>query len=311
MSQRFLVTGGAGYLGSEVVRRLCAQPDDTVGEVVVYDNLSRSNANLFIGHTLPRKAVRFVRGDLLDTRRLRNEVAQADVIVHLAARVSTPFSDADPHGFDQVNHWGTAELVGLVEQSGHAPRVVHASSASVYGTTTSREGVGIGDPAQPGTAYAISKLLAEEEMARLGDQLPLTMLRCANVYGYNACVRFDALVNRFMLDAHFSSRITVDGPVEQRRALVHIGSAARVFEAAALGSLGPGTFDLVERNLSVEDLIETLSGLYPELETLYVHQHMPGRSLSVRSDERVPTELIDTRTFAEQLVSFRERFAFG
>ena len=109
---KLLVTGGAGYLGTELVRALAARPE--IEEVVVYDNLARRNHNLFLAERLLSKPIRFVQGDILDTRTLEKLVADADAIAHLAARVSTPFADQDFHGMDQVNHWGTAELAYLL-----------------------------------------------------------------------------------------------------------------------------------------------------------------------------------------------------
>ncbi|MEC7241905.1 MAG: NAD-dependent epimerase/dehydratase family protein, partial [Myxococcota bacterium] len=103
---RILVTGGAGYVGTALVEALAKREE--VEDVVVYDNLSRSNPNLFLSEKLPSDKIHFVRGDILDSRRLKRELQGIDVVYHLAARVSTPFADADFHGLDQVNHWGSA-----------------------------------------------------------------------------------------------------------------------------------------------------------------------------------------------------------
>ena len=131
---RVMVTGGAGYLGSALVHRLARREE--VNSLVVYDNLSRSRG-LF---TVPLPAgtstqVRLVHGDLLDSDSLGEAVAEADVVVHLAARVTTPFAHDDLHGFDQVNRWGTGELGLAVQRSPDVKRVVYGSSTAVYGDT--------------------------------------------------------------------------------------------------------------------------------------------------------------------------------
>ena len=87
-----VVTGGAGYVGTALVEALAKR--DEVEDVVVYDNLSRSNPNLFLSEKLPSDKIHFVRGDILDSRRLKRELQGIDVVYHLAARVSTPFADA-------------------------------------------------------------------------------------------------------------------------------------------------------------------------------------------------------------------------
>jgi UDP-glucose 4-epimerase len=111
---RILITGGAGYIGTELTYELSKRNE--VSEIIIYDNLSRGNYNLFIGQTKLNK-VKFVQGDLLDTRKLKKNLKDVDVVIHLAAVVTTPFSDQNPHLFEQVNHWGTAELVYAIEES--------------------------------------------------------------------------------------------------------------------------------------------------------------------------------------------------
>ena len=68
---RILITGGAGYIGTELVYELMKHADK-ISEIVIYDNLSRGNYNLFIGkQKLPNDKIKFVQGDLLDTRKLK------------------------------------------------------------------------------------------------------------------------------------------------------------------------------------------------------------------------------------------------
>jgi UDP-glucose 4-epimerase len=73
-----------------------------------------------------------VLGDILDTRKLTGLLADAGAAYHLVARVTTPFADADFHGMNQINHWGTAELGYLLEER-PVEHVVYLSSASVHG----------------------------------------------------------------------------------------------------------------------------------------------------------------------------------
>lgn len=114
-SMHVLITGGAGYLGTELVE-LCAS-DPQISTITVYDNLSHGRHGLFTGAKLTGAEIHFVRRELLDTRSLRAAVKNVDVVVHLAAKVSTPFASGDPHAFEQVNHWGTAELSYALEES--------------------------------------------------------------------------------------------------------------------------------------------------------------------------------------------------
>ena len=85
-----LVTGGAGYIGSELVYQLSKQDD--VKKVVVYDNLSRDNFNLFTSHSnkINNSKVSFEHGELLDSRKLQKVLKNIDVVFHLAGKVAHP-----------------------------------------------------------------------------------------------------------------------------------------------------------------------------------------------------------------------------
>ncbi len=304
---RVLLTGGAGYLGAELTRALCARGD--VSEVVIYDNLSRRNHNLFIGARLPDTPVRVVIADILDTRRLRAELARVDRVVHLAARVSTPFADADYHGLEQVNHWGTAELGYLLEEQ-PLDGLIYVSSCSVYGDRDHR--VGPDDVPQPDSAYALSKLRGERMLERLAGRMPVTVVRCANVYGFSEAMRFDAVVNRFLFDAHFAGRLQVHGSGEQHRAFIHIDHATEALARLVADDAPVGTFNLVERNLSIGEIALAVQAVYPDLEMIFTEQDMRRRDLRVAPDPRLFAGAEGDRAgFEDQLRAFRDHFAFA
>lgn len=301
---RVLVTGGAGYIGVELVRALAARPD--VDRVVVYDNLSHGRNGLFLGPAMGPRPVRFARGDILDSRALKRELDQADVVVHLAARVSTPFADGDPHGFEQVNHWGTAELSYLLEES-RVQQVIYASSAAVYGAST--EPLDTHARPDPRTWYGISKLRGEHMLGRLNGRMRVHIVRCANVFGYGTCARFDAVINRFLRQAHFEGRVVVEGDGSQKRPFAPVS-----YVAAALSDLvgrpdRGALHNLVAYNLSVIDIVVALRELYPEVETLFVEQDMPRHGLEVLPSAGLlapPSQ----EALIDELRAFQAQFAF-
>jgi UDP-glucose 4-epimerase len=303
---KILITGGAGYVGTELVRLLSREPG--ISEIVVYDNLSRRNHDLFLGAHLGAVPVRFVAGDILDTRRLGKALHRVDVVYHLAARVTTPFADGDVHGLEQVNHWGTAELSYLLEQRG-VGRLIYLSSTAVYGVSDSP--LGLDSPPAPVTAYGVSKLRGERMLERLAEDLDLYTIRCGNVYGYSPSMRFDAVINRFIFEAHFNGRITIEGSGEQRRAFVHVQQAARALAGLREGGPRPGMMHLVERNLSINEIVAAVREVYPGLETISVAQDLPRRSLVVEPDPRLQPWGLELPSLREQLEQFRARFAFG
>ncbi|MCB0635676.1 MAG: NAD(P)-dependent oxidoreductase, partial [Lewinella sp.] len=150
---KILLTGGAGYIGYALVQQLMMAPE--VSEIVVYDNLSRRSYAFFDHNDFRSKPLRFVQGDILDGRKLAQTIKGMDVVYHLAARVTTPFADFDAHHFDQINHWGTAQVTLAAEEAG-VSHLIYLSSVSVYGT--SDEPVSEDFPPNPQTYYAIAKL---------------------------------------------------------------------------------------------------------------------------------------------------------
>lgn len=304
--KRVLITGGAGYIGTALVDALAASGAPMA--VTVYDNLSRGHRNFFLGPRFPDAlTVRFVRGDILDTRRLAAAVKDADVVVHLAARASTPFANDDPHLFEQVNHWGSAELSYLLADS--PAHLIALSSTSVYGGGPGA--VGHGAPTRPQTWYGKSKLRGEQMLARLQDQMSVHTLRCGNVYGYSRSMRFDAVVNRFMFEAHHTGRISVHGDGQQGRAFIHVDHVAAVLSRLVLGDdLASGTYDLIDRNLSIMEIATSLQSLMPDLEMLFIEQDMSRRNLLVKPDYRLMDRgYFQQRPFIEELQAFRSRFS--
>jgi len=304
---KILITGGAGYIGTEVVQLLNEAKE--VEEVIIYDNLSRGNRNLFIGkQKMNLKKFRFVNGDLLDSRKLRNSLEGVDVVVHLAAKVTTPFSDQNSHQFEQVNHWGTAELVYAIEDS-KVKRLIHLSSVSVYGT--SNEAVGIDAKLNPRTFYGISKMRAEEHVMRLAEKREVYNIRCGNVYGYNKSMRFDAVINRFMFEANYKGRITINGSGEQKRPFIHVKKVAEVTTQLCSSELKQGTYNLVEHNLAIGEVVEEIRKFYPDLEMLFVDQQMKMRQLQAMPSEDLKS-IIDKKasSFHEELEHFRKSFTF-
>lgn len=304
---KVLITGGAGYIGNELVYRLAAA--DNIDEIVIYDNLARGNYNLFTGlRKLPIANVRFVRGDILDSRKLRSVMEDANVVYHLAAHVTTPFADQNTHVFEQTNHWGTAELVYAAEDVG-PDKVVYLSSASVYGGSDIAKSVD--DPVSPRSFYAISKKRGEDHMLRLQDKLPVYVVRCANVYGYSKNLRFDAVINRFMFDAHFSSRITIHGNGFQHRAFISMERTVDFLYQLTTPGIEPGLYNLVDKNLTINDIADALRGIYPELEMIYVDQHLPMHDLKLARDPRAERAFtLPEKPLLENLRDFRQMFTF-
>ena len=285
---KVLVTGGAGYMGTELVNLLVS--NEAVEKVIVYDNLSRMNYNLFLGLKLQRypKLV-FVKGELLDSRSLKKALKDIDVVFHMAAKVTTPFAASDSHAYEQVNHWGTAELVYAVEESSSVKKFIYTSSTGVYGSSEKPADESM-EP-NPKTFYAISKFRGEEHVRRLMNKMETYILRCGNVYGYSKSMRFDSVMNKFVFEANFNKILTVQGNGKQSRSFIHVDLTAKALNNLLSSKLPSGTYNLVERSIKVFDIVDELKQLIPELEFIFINQHLTLHELNVLPNQLVNKSL--------------------
>ena len=173
---KILVTGGAGFIGANLVRSLCSRPD--VEDVVVIDNLSfgfRSN--------IDDLNATFLEGSILDRRLVAEAMDGTSSVVHLAARSSVPRSIAHPMAAHEDNATGTAVILEAARSESDV-QVIVASSSSVYGaneTLPKHEGLA----PRPVSPYAATKLATESYTLAWGHSydMPVLALRLFNVFG--------------------------------------------------------------------------------------------------------------------------------
>ncbi len=303
-----LVTGGAGYVGTRLIKNLSANKQ--IKKIVVYDNLLRGNYNLFLGDKyIHPDGLEFIQGDLLDSRSLRKALEGIDVVFHLAAKVTSPFANVNLHYYEQINHWGTAELSYAIEES-DVKKVIYTSSMGVYGF--SDDPIHEDHKVNPSSFYAISKQRGEEHIQRLDAKHNPIILRCGNVYGYSRSMRFDAVINRFVFEANFTGRISINGSGNQQRAFVHIHSLADILEQVAVKEIPSDVYNVSERNLSVLDIVDTLKELKPELEFLFINQQTTLQQ-QVASPEQRLKQFIDygeKADFKSELIEFLNSFSY-
>ena len=304
---KILITGGAGYVGYSVVRKLLDDLD-RVHSITIYDNLSRKNYSFFTEAKFDHKPVKLIQGDILDGRSLQKALEGIDCVIHLAAKVTTPFADADAHSFDQVNHWGTAQLAYAIEKSS-VSRVIYMSSISIYGDHP--EPVNEETMPSPHYFYGRSKWEGENQLQVLQRDRDVIILRSGNVYGYNPAYRIDAVVNRFLFQANFTGRITINGSGDQHRSFVHVDKLATATNAAVDGKVSPGIYNVVEHNLTINDIASSVKELYPGLDIIHANYNIRMKdiitALPCRIWDQVP---LPTISFADELGEFKTHFSF-
>jgi nucleoside-diphosphate-sugar epimerase len=228
-----LVTGGAGFIGSHLVERLLADGH----RVRVLDNFSTgTRANLDFGRANRRLEV--IRGDLRSLRTVERAVRGAGVVFHQAAMRSVPRSVADPLGCNAANVTGTLHVLHAAARQKRKPRVVYASSSSVYGERPDlpkREE----QPTAPISPYAATKV-ANEMYAAVWSRLfgvETVGLRYFNVFGPRQDPRseYAAVIPRFILWGSRRRPLLVHGDGTQSRDFTYIDNvvSANLLAAAA------------------------------------------------------------------------------
>jgi len=221
-----VVTGGAGFIGANLVRQLLSEG---VGSVVVVDDLSTGNLD-----NLTDVGADVRIGSILDPELLDKALVGADAVIHLAAVPSVPRSVADPMTSHAANATGTLELLQAVRRAG-GPHLVLASSSSVYGanrTLPKSEDL----RTAPLSPYAVSKLAAEAYALAFAHCYGLDVLpfRFFNVFGplQPAGHAYAAVVPAFVEAALAGRPVPVYGDGEQTRDFTYVGTVARVLADA-------------------------------------------------------------------------------
>jgi UDP-glucose 4-epimerase len=228
----YLVTGGAGFIGSNIVEALVRKGE----QVRVLDDFSTGDpANL----AAVRQRVEIIEGDLRDMNAVRRAVAGVTYVCHQAALRSVPRSVDDPLSTDAVNTHGTLQLLVAAREAA-VRRVVYASSSSVYGDSPVLPKVEDQTPA-PISPYAVAKLAAElycRMYTRLYG-LETVSLRYFNVFGPKQSPesKYAAVVPLFMRAALNDEPIVVHGDGEQSRDFTYIDN---VVQANLLACTTPG-----------------------------------------------------------------------
>ncbi len=216
---KVLVTGGAGFIGSNLVSRLI----ENGHSVIVFDNLSSGKLeNLHSVRNKPN--FHFMQGDILNEAALHKAFRGVDTIMHLAALIDISASITDPSKTNEVNATGTLNMLQAATKANTVNRFIFASSTAVYGDT---EILPIKEtaPPKPISPYAASKIAGEaycNAFARCHG-LNTVALRFFNVYGpRNEKSPYSGVITKFLRQALNCETLTVYGDGKQTRDFIHI-----------------------------------------------------------------------------------------
>jgi nucleoside-diphosphate-sugar epimerase len=301
-----LVTGGAGYVGSNLVPKLLAAGYAvTVLDLYLYGDV--------LAPYREHPKLKEVRGDLRDPNDVARAVAGCDAVIHLACISNDPSFDLDPQLGRSINFDCFRPLVKASKDAG-VRRFIYASSSSVYGIKDEPD-VHEDLPLRPLTDYSKFKAMCEDVLMEEREPgFAAVILRPATVCGYAPRLRLDLTVNILTNLAISSGRITVFGG-DQLRPNIHIDDMTdlylRLLEAPA-DALDGKIWNAGYHNLKVRDIAERVRAKIGNGVELVVTPTDDHRSYHV-SSERIRRELgfAATRSVEDAIVDLREAFAAG
>jgi len=276
---RALVTGGAGFIGSNLVEALLAQGH----EVRVIDNFAtghRHNLEPFSSD------IELVEGDLQSYERAHNSVRGMEVVFHQAALPSVPRSVQDPLTTNAVNITGTLNILLSARDVG-VRRVVYASSSSAYGNNPVNPRHEDATP-EPLAPYAVAKLAGEHYCRAFANvyDIETVSLRYFNVFGprQDPDSQYSAAIPRFIRALDEGSALTVFGDGEQTRDFTFVDNVVAANVLAAAASIPNGEVFNVAcgESVTVNTLVDELADIMGRSAE---RTYLPARSADVRDSE--------------------------
>ena len=300
---QILVTGGAGYVGSNLVPKLLvAGYQVKVLDLCIYGDV-----------LAPHPELEIVKGDLRDPSRVETALRGCDAVIHLACISNDPSFDLDPTLGRSINYDCFRPLVKASKDAG-VRRFIYASSSSVYGIKDDPD-VHEDLPLQPLTDYSKYKAMCEEVLLEERERgFVTTILRPATVCGYAPRLRLDLTVNILTNLAINNGKITVFGGT-QLRPNIHVEDMTDLYrllleapDVAVDGKIWNAGY----HNLKVMDIAEKVrEKIGPDVEIIVTPTN-DHRSYHV-SSERIQRDLgfMATRSVEDAVVDLRDAFAAG
>ncbi len=246
--KKVCITGGAGFIGSHLVRMLLEQKI----EVNVIDNLSVGTKEV-----LP-EGIKLFEADINNPDAMQESIHECDAIFHLAARVAIRSSFEFAAEDLQTNATGTASVMSAAGQSDTVKKVISASSMGVYSDHTSAEPIDENHPIDPKSPYGISKFATENLTHLMADYYGIDscVLRLFNTFGPGQTLSpYVGVVTIFVNALLHKKEVTIFGDGKQCRDFVHVHDVANAFISALNAETTGETYNIgTGTALSVNDL---------------------------------------------------------
>jgi nucleoside-diphosphate-sugar epimerase len=256
---KILITGGAGYLGSAITRKLIEKH-----EVIVYDNLMYNQTSLVDLSHHPNFTFHY--GDVREWSKLKYIVEQCDVIIPLAALVGFPSCEKDKELATSIN---LTQIQNIVDVLTDDQKILFPNTNSGYGTRTNKGEVDETDELTPISHYGVTKCDAENYILENSNGI---IFRLATVFGSSSRMRLDLLVNEFVYKLLTDKYITIFEKTFVRN-FIHIQDVANVFDymidnydkhKGEVFNVG-----LSDTNINKQQLVERIQKYIPNISVTY------------------------------------------
>lgn len=256
------VTGGAGYIGSTLIRRLLNEGH----EITSIDNQSIGSYELIKEHFSGEK-IKSVVGDIRDQETLSRIFKEVDAIAHLAALPGLTKCNESPEEAILTNIYGTHQIMENARRL-DVNRVIFSSTAAVYGTP---ENIPVKEihPLNPLNLYGVTKLAGEKILNYYNENygIETVILRFGNVYGLGLFTRFDTVIPKFVKQAIDGHPLTIYGDGGQSRDFVHVEDISKAIEhsitkpqsSGQVFNVGGETITINNLSQTVKELVESIS----------------------------------------------------
>jgi len=277
--KKILVIGGAGYIGSVLVRKLLGKGY----EVNVLDNFTYGKQSLEGIKSNPQ--LKIIEGDTRYINYVSEALQDVDAVVHLAEIVGDPACELDTRKTQEINYLAT-RTIALICKHFQINRLVYASSCSVYGASKGNELLNEESELNPVSLYAKMKIASEKALTEMRDEnfLP-TILRLSTVFGFSHRPRFDLVVNLLTAKALKENKITIFGG-DQWRPNVHVADVAntiiKVLESP-IDVVGGKTFNVgtEENNCTINKIGELIKEEVPSANVVIEDKEVDKRDYKV------------------------------
>jgi dTDP-glucose 4,6-dehydratase len=272
-----LVTGGAGFIGSDLVRRILAEEPDT--SVLTYDLLTYAGNLDNLKSCIRDSRHRFVRGDICDRERVGKLLGSGEVshIINLAAESHVDRSILGPKGFAETNVLGTVVLLEAAREAG-IERFVQVSTDEVYGSLGSEGSFSEESPLAPSSPYSASKAAADHFVEAFSRTFGMDVIitRCSNNYGP---FQFpEKLVPLMIRNAMNDEPLPIYGDGLQVRDWIHVGDHSRALLSVLRNGESGGIYNIGGGNERTNlDVVKSVLRVLGKPESLIRHiEDRPG-----------------------------------